>query len=120
FAAHAEQSPDAPALLWEGDTITYGELSTTVDEAYAELEASQLSVDRPIGLRARKSPRAISLVLASLRARRPFLLPSVELAPDTLAKLFAQAGASRVLEPHGPRSESTSLRAMPDPSADIA
>src|SRR5689334_10405803 len=119
FAAHAERSPDAAALIWEGETISYGELRAMADEAYAELESANLPSDRPIGLRARKSPRAIALVLAALRSGRPFLLPSVELAPETLARLFAQAGVSRVLEPHGPRSESTSLRALTDPSADI-
>lgn len=119
FAAHAQRTPDAPALIWEDETISYGELAAMADEAYAELEAAQLPTDRPVGLRARKSPRAIALVLAALRSGRPFLLPSVELAPETLAKLFGQAGVSRVLEPHGPRSESTSLRAITDPSADI-
>ena len=119
FAAHADRSPEAPALIWEGETISYGELHAMAEEAHAELDGANLPEDRPVGLRARKSPRAIALVLAALRSNRPFLLPSVELAPETLAKLFAQAGASRVLEPHGPRSESTSLRAIGDPSADI-
>jgi acyl-coenzyme A synthetase/AMP-(fatty) acid ligase len=112
FAAH---DPESPALIWEGETITYGELGKMVDDAYAEIEASNLPADRPIGLRARKSPEAIALVLACLRAERPFMLPSVELAPETLARLFAQGGASQVLEPHGPRSESASLRAIQEP-----
>ena len=60
-----------------------------------------LPQDRPVGLRAKKSPEAIALVLACLRARLPFLLPSIELASDTLAKLFAQAGTSQVLSPTG-------------------
>jgi acyl-coenzyme A synthetase/AMP-(fatty) acid ligase len=119
FAANADRSPGAAALIWEGETISYGELRSMAEEAYAELESADLPADRPIGLRARKSPRAIALVLAALRSGRPFLLPSVELAPETLARLFAQAGVSRVFEPHGPRSESTSLRAILDPSADI-
>jgi acyl-coenzyme A synthetase/AMP-(fatty) acid ligase len=119
FAAHVEARPEATALIWEDGPVSYGELAAMADEAYAELEAAQLADDRPIGLRARKSPRAIALVLAGLRARRPFLLPSVELAPETLSKLFAQAGASRVIEPHGARSESATLRAITDPSADI-
>ena len=33
-------------------------------------------------------------------------------AQPSLLNLFAQAGASKVLEPHGPRSESASLRAI--------
>ena len=115
FAGHAESRPDAPALIWEGETISYGELRERAAAARAEIDASDLPTDRPVGIRARKSPEAIALILACLDTRRPFLLPSVELAPETLAQLFAQAGVSRVLEPHGPRSASASLRAIEEP-----
>jgi acyl-coenzyme A synthetase/AMP-(fatty) acid ligase len=115
FAEHAQSRPEAPALLWEGETITYGELAEMAASAHAEVEAAKLPEDRPVGVRARKSPEAIALVLALLQARRPFLLPSVELAPETLAQLFEQVGVSQVLEPHGPRSASASLRAVEEP-----
>jgi acyl-coenzyme A synthetase/AMP-(fatty) acid ligase len=117
FAEHAQSRPEAPALIWEGEAINYGELAEMAASAHAEIEAAKLPEDRPVGLRARKSPEAIALVLALLRARRPFLLPSVELAPETLAQLFEQVGVSQVLEPHGPRSESASLRAVEEPRA---
>ena len=43
--------------LWEGETISYGELAEMAERArYAEVEAAKLPVDRPVGLRARKSP----------------------------------------------------------------
>jgi len=69
----------------------------------AELAVNDLPGDRPVGIRAKKSPEAIALVLACLQRGLPFVLPSVELAPDTLEQLFAQAGVSRVLAPlsHG-------------------
>lgn len=113
FAKHAEREPDAPALIWDGEAISYGELEQMADSAGGELEG--LPEDRPVGLRAKKSPEAIALILACLRARRPFLLPSVELASDTLAKLFAQAACSQVISPYGPRSQSAAtLRALVD------
>jgi acyl-coenzyme A synthetase/AMP-(fatty) acid ligase len=118
FSAQAQSRPDAPALIWEGETISYGELGEMTATAFAEVEAAELPEGHPVGIRARKSPEAIALILACLQAQRPFLLPSVELAPETLAKLFAQAGASRVLEPHGPRSESASLRAIEEAPAE--
>ena len=115
FAEQARQQPTAPALVWEGEAVGYGELQEMASEARADLESQGLPEDRPVGIRAKKSPEAIALILACLAARRPFLLPSVELAPETLAKLFAQAGASRVLSPQGPRSDSAaSLRAIVD------
>jgi len=118
FAAQAQSQPSAPALIWDGETITYGELAAMAARASADNGVADLPEDRPVGIRARKSPEAIALILACLQAERPFLLPSVELAPETLAKLFAQAGAGRVLEPHGPRSESASLRAIEEAPAE--
>jgi acyl-coenzyme A synthetase/AMP-(fatty) acid ligase len=113
FAEQADRQPDAPALIWDGEAISYGELRAMSENAEGELDG--LPTDRPVGLRAKKSPEAIALILACLRTRRPFLLPSVELASDTLAKLFAQAGVSQVVSPHGPRSASAaSLRALVD------
>ena len=118
FAEQAQRQPKAPALVWEGEPISYGELHEMASDAQAGLEAEGLPDDLPVGIRAKKSPEAIALILACLGARRPFLLPSIELAPETLAKLFAQAGASRVLTPHGPRSDSAaSLRAIQDSEA---
>ena len=99
FAEQADRQPDAPALIWDGRAISYGELRQMADAAHDELEALGLPGDRPVGIKARKSPESIALILGCLKAGRPFVLPSIELADDTLAKLFAQADASRVLSP---------------------
>ena len=115
FADQVERQPDAPALIWDGEPISYAELRELADAAYADLEGARLPQDRPVGIRAKKSPEAIGLILACLRAGHSFLLPSIELASETLAALFAQAGTSQVVSPHGPRSESAaSLRALVD------
>ncbi len=113
FADQAQRQAQAPALIWDGEPIAYGELQQMADAASAELEGARLPQDRPVGIRAKKSPEAIALILACLRAGYPFLLPSIELASETLAQLFAQAGTGQVISPHGPRSESAaSLRAL--------
>jgi acyl-coenzyme A synthetase/AMP-(fatty) acid ligase len=115
FAEQAQRQAQAPALIWDGAPISYAELQGLADASFAELEGARLPEDRPVGIRAKKSPEAIALILACLRARRAFLLPSIELAAETLAQLFAQAGCSQVVSPHGPRSESAaSLGALVD------
>ncbi len=115
FADQVERQPDAPALIWDGEPISYAALRELADAASADLEGARLPQDRPVGIRAKKSPEAIALILACLRAGHSFLLPSIELASETLAALFAQAGTSQVVSPHGPRSESAaSLRALVD------
>jgi acyl-coenzyme A synthetase/AMP-(fatty) acid ligase len=113
FTEQAQRQPDAPALIWDGEPVSYRDLEQMAEASHSELEGAGLPEDRPVGIRAKKSPEALGLILGCLRARRPFLLPSIELASDTLAKLFAQAGTSQVVSPHGPRSESAaSLRAL--------
>ncbi len=115
FAEQAERRPDAPALIWDAEPISYAELQSLADAAHAEIEGARLPPDRPVGIRAKKSPEAIALILACLRTGHAFMLPSIELASETLAQLFSQAAASQVLSPHGPRSESAaSLRALVD------
>ena len=95
FAEHVARQPDAPALIWDGEAISYRELADLAESSYSDLEASNLAEDRPVGIRAKKSPEAIGLILACLRFGRPFMLPSIELASDTLAKLLQQAGRAR-------------------------
>jgi acyl-coenzyme A synthetase/AMP-(fatty) acid ligase len=126
FIDQARRQPEAPALIWDGEPVSYGELLQLMEASTAELQDARLPEDRPVGIRAKKSPEAIGLILACLRAPRPFLLPSIELASDTLEQLFAQAGTSQVISPHGPRSESAAslralvadVRAHDDPSSD--
>ena len=64
FAEQADRQPDAPALMWDGRAISYDELRQMADAAHAELEALGLPEDRPVGIKARKSPEAIALILA--------------------------------------------------------
>ncbi|MFJ9458376.1 AMP-binding protein [Kitasatospora sp. NPDC101447] len=101
FTAHARTRPHAPALLWHERTVSYGELAALADAERERLAALDLAPGEPVGLLAVKSPEAVALVLACLMERRPFLLPSPQLAPALLAALFAQAGARRLLTPRG-------------------
>ncbi|HWF54454.1 MAG TPA: AMP-binding protein [Solirubrobacteraceae bacterium] len=113
FTEQVLRAPDAPALIWDGQATSYGELAAMAQRASEEHDLAGLPADRPVGIRAKKSPEAIALILACLQDGLPFLLPSIELAAETLAKLFAQAGVSTVLSPSGPRSDSAaSLRAL--------
>ena len=130
FLGHAQSEPSAPALIWQGEAISYGALQEMAAAAEAEVARLDLPLDRPVGIRAKKSPKAIALVLACLKAGRPFMLPSVELPPEILDQLFAQGAASRVLSPGEPSSNGGGLAASevqsdepaewPPPSTDVS
>jgi acyl-coenzyme A synthetase/AMP-(fatty) acid ligase len=112
FRRRASGDPSAPALLWSGSVVTYGELEEMRARAAAGLGALELEAGIPVGILAKKSPEAIALVLACLADGRPFLLPSIELAADTLEQLFAQAGASHVLAPAADGEAGIAARAL--------
>jgi acyl-coenzyme A synthetase/AMP-(fatty) acid ligase len=130
FIEHAEREPSAPALIWQGEHLSYGRLHEMAMSAAAELARLELPTDRPVGIRAKKSPEAIALVLACLKQQRPFVLPSVELPVEILDQLFAQAGASRVLAPGSSAGNGGGLDAgepqssepsqWPPPSTDVS
>ncbi|MEA2446005.1 MAG: hypothetical protein QOJ12_3297 [Thermoleophilales bacterium] len=128
FIERARSQPAAPALVWQAEHTSYGDLLEMASAADADVMRLGLPDDRPVGIRAKKSPQAIALILACLKAGRPFVLPSVELAPDTLEALFAQAGASAVLVPqddpaHGVKVNASDVESdagseWPPPGAD--
>ncbi|MFF4402309.1 AMP-binding protein [Streptomyces sp. NPDC001480] len=115
--ARARQSPDAPALLF-GHTgeqvVTYGELAGAADRIRAELGSRYPDRQRPLALRAPKSPVALATVLACLREGRPLLLASTELGRDLLSELVARSGCQAVLGVDDGALTHSSAAAAPD------
>ncbi|MDX3850050.1 AMP-binding protein [Streptomyces sp. AK02-01A] len=101
FLSQVRERPDEPALVWNGEEVTYRELYERAGRERDRLARLSLGPGEAVGVLATKSPTAIALVLACLLARRPFLLPSPALAGSLLADLFAQAGCRSVITPDG-------------------
>ncbi|MGW6012004.1 AMP-binding protein [Streptomyces sp. NPDC055210] len=97
--AHDRRTPDAPALLWNGTTLSYGGLAALADTAAVRLAAPDLRGDAPIAVRAVKSPASLALVLACLLARRTVLLLSPDLGRLAAARLAERAGCVGLLVP---------------------
>ena len=57
FIETARDRPDAPALVWQGDEISYGKLLDMASAADADVMRLELPDDRPVGIRAKKSAR---------------------------------------------------------------
>ncbi|WP_081236259.1 AMP-binding protein [Streptomyces viridosporus] len=115
FLTQVRERPDAPALVRHGRETTYRELYGQALEERERLASLGLRPGEPVGVLAAKSPAAVALVLACLLARRPFLLPSPQLAEAQLTALFAQAGCRHVLAPRGAGQPP---RAVPSATAD--
>jgi acyl-coenzyme A synthetase/AMP-(fatty) acid ligase len=104
LAEHASVRPDATAIVLGEERVSYAELTTIAQTAFAEIRKLALPPTDPVAIHAVKSPRTIALIIACLHARLPFLLPSVELGADTFSTLLDQAGCGDLLvaEPPGP------------------
>ncbi|MGB6163813.1 MAG: AMP-binding protein [Pseudonocardiaceae bacterium] len=89
--------PTAPALLWGGKWLSYGDLHKMVRDTRLSLERLAIPEGECVGILAKKSPQAIALILACLMDRHSVLLPSVNLGGETLQRLFVQAGCGQVL-----------------------
>jgi acyl-coenzyme A synthetase/AMP-(fatty) acid ligase len=97
FARHAEDRPDATALVWRDERTSYAELHDLARRAQAGLDDLGAPPDALIGLPATKSPGTVAVVLACLRAGRPVMLPPATLPGATLDQLFARAGCAHVV-----------------------
>ncbi|MGP4001270.1 AMP-binding protein [Streptomyces sp. 8N706] len=94
---HARRAPEATALAWRDEEISYGALLQRV-----ELERTRVArtpPGGPVGVPAVTSPRTIALILACFLERRPLLLPSPTLGREVLDRLYEQARVRHVLTP---------------------
>jgi len=102
IAAQAARRPDAPALLWQGRAISYAEFDTLTRDVATWLAELDFDRNRPVALRAVKSPTALAVILACLRAGRAILLASPDLGREMQAALVVRAGCQAVLSVRGP------------------
>ncbi|MEU5259418.1 amino acid adenylation domain-containing protein [Amycolatopsis sp. NPDC021455] len=61
FAARARATPDAPAVVFEGETVTYAELSARVDRLAGVLAAAGAGPERVVAV---VLPRSVELIVA--------------------------------------------------------
>src|SRR6266545_1769370 len=97
LAEHADSQPAAVALVMGAVQVSYGELWAMAGSAHARVTELNLTPDRRVAIHAAKSPRTIALIIACLRARLPFLLPSAELGAATFTALLDRAGCADLL-----------------------
>ncbi|WNV86213.1 AMP-binding protein [Umezawaea sp. Da 62-37] len=103
---HAGSRPSAPALLWRGTRVGYGELAAMTRSAAAAVAGLPPG---PVGVVAEKTPETIALVLGCLAAGRRVLLPAPALPVPTLSGLYERAGCVAVVAVPGGTSNAARL-----------
>lgn len=115
LSRHVRESPQATALHFNGERMSYQRLHDLALDLVQELDRLIPDRSRPICLSVRKSPKTIALVLACFLADRQVLLPSADLGDDVLQELALRASCSHILSigPDGSGDETLLLTARP-------
>ena len=97
FEAQAARTPDAPALAFEGNTLTYRELNTRANQLAWHLRAAGVGPDVLVGLCVDRSIEMIVGLLAILKAGGAYLPLDPAYPPDRLGFMLEDAQTPLVL-----------------------
>ncbi|HXO26083.1 MAG TPA: condensation domain-containing protein, partial [Thermoanaerobaculia bacterium] len=92
-AAVAASRPDAPAVVWPGGRLGYGDLAARAARLAGRLRRLGAAPEVPIALCLERSPELVTAALAVLRAGAAYLPLDPASPPERLAWLLADAGA---------------------------
>ena len=93
----AEQSPQAPALVFFGRTTTYGELNTQTASLASALENLGLAPGERLGIFLPNCPQLVMAYNAALRLGAVAVMLNPLLSPKELAHQLADSGAQRLV-----------------------
>jgi amino acid adenylation domain-containing protein len=97
FESGAARAPEAPALLWQGETVTYGELDRRAEELARRLRASGVGPEVRVGLACERSPGALAGILGVLKAGGAYVPLDPEAPRERLEAIAADAGLAVLL-----------------------
>ncbi|HEY6324424.1 MAG TPA: amino acid adenylation domain-containing protein, partial [Thermoanaerobaculia bacterium] len=92
-AAVAASRPDAPAVVWPGGRLAYGDLAARAARLAGRLRRLGAAPEVPIALCLERSPELVTAALAVLQAGAAYLPLDPASPPERLAWLLADAGA---------------------------
>ena len=97
FEAQAAAQPDTPALVFEGQSLTYGELDACANQLAHHLHGLGVRPDDRVAICAERSLELVIAMLATLKAGGAFV-PLDPVYPDErLAHMLEDSGAAVVL-----------------------
>ena len=113
FEAQAARTPDATALAFEGQSLSYAELNARANRAAHVLRAMGVGPDQPVALCTRRGLAMMVGALAILKAGGAYVPMDPAYPADRLAHYLADSGARVIVTEHA------ALDALPGHSADL-
>ena len=95
FAAQVRRTPDAVAVVADGQALRYHALDTQAEQLAARLTASGIQAGSLVGVRLERSPARIISLLAVLKAGEAYL----PLDPAYPAERSVHLGGCRCVDP---------------------
>jgi amino acid adenylation domain-containing protein len=97
FEAQARLTPDAPAVVFEKEHLTYGELNARANRLAHHLGKLGAGVETPVGLLLERSPEMLVSLLAVLKAGAAYVPLDPGYPPQRLSFMLEDARVSLVL-----------------------
>jgi amino acid adenylation domain-containing protein len=97
IAARAARAPDAPAISFEGRTLTYGELDRRTNQLARHLRAMGVGPETRVGLCMERSPEMVMAIVAVLKAGGAYVPLDPAYPAERIAFCLGDAAAPVVL-----------------------
>ncbi|MBW8875033.1 MAG: non-ribosomal peptide synthase/polyketide synthase [Acidobacteria bacterium] len=93
FAAQAERTPEAPALHWQGERLSYGELNGWAERLACGLEALGVEPGSRVALRLERSAGMVAAILGVLKAGCAYVPIDPQQPRERVAFVLGDTGA---------------------------
>ncbi len=94
FAARARENPDATAVLWGAEPVTYGELDARAGRLAEAIRLAGAGPEARVAVYTERGPDAVAALLAALRAGCAFVPLDPAYRSERLAHMLRDSGAA--------------------------
>ena len=105
FEAQVARTPDAIALVFENQEVTFAALNERANRVAHTLRAMGVQPDRMVGLHCRRGPELVAGALGILKAGGAYVPLDPDYPRDRLAHYLTDSGASVVITEHALHAE---------------